>query len=401
MVDRLAAAAAVAVAGGAPESAVTYLRRALQEPPAPEARGPRLLELGVAEVSAGLAGAEAHLRAALDALPPGADQLTAALSLAQVLTRAQRSPDAMPVLERVAAGLGPGNPALARTLEVATASMALLHEGSAGPAAPRLDALRAAVDEPGPVQRELLAASALWACVRNEPAAVAAGLAERAIRASARPVPAPTDLPWFLQSNITLLWCDRFAAARRGLDAGLVEARETGDGVLLAATYSHRSLLFLRTGDFAAAEADARAALELPGSPAVLYRLMATTGLAESLLEQADLDGAELAIAAMGEAVEGGTLFAAMVRHVRGRVAIARRRPDDGAARPPRRGRRAQGLPGRDARHRALAVRGGARRAGARPPRRRGAARGRGARAGARLRHAAGAGHRAARRRAP
>ena len=101
----------------------------------------------------------------------------------------------MPVLEQVAAGLGPGNPVLARTLEVATASMALIHEGSAGPAAPRLDALRAAVDEPGPVQRELLAACALWACVSNEQAAVAADLAERAIRASARPVPAPTDLP--------------------------------------------------------------------------------------------------------------------------------------------------------------------------------------------------------------
>ena len=50
----------VAVAGGAPESAVTYLRRALQEPPAPGgARARGCSSSALAEVSAGLPGAEA------------------------------------------------------------------------------------------------------------------------------------------------------------------------------------------------------------------------------------------------------------------------------------------------------------------------------------------------------
>jgi len=56
---------------------------------------------------------------------------------------------------------------------------------------------------------------------------------------------------------------------------------------------------------------------------------MATAGLAESLLELADLDGAEAAIAARGSAVDGGTVFAALLRHVRGRVHMARRRYDE------------------------------------------------------------------------
>ena len=56
---------------------------------------------------------------------------------------------------------------------------------------------------------------------------------------------------------------------------------------------------------------------------------MAASGLAESLLEQADLDGAEAAIATVGPAVNGGSLFAAVLRHVRGRVLLARRRPEE------------------------------------------------------------------------
>jgi DNA-binding CsgD family transcriptional regulator len=329
VVDRLAAAARVAVASGAPDSAVTYLRRALAEPPPPEARGARLLELGLAEVSAGRRDAERHLRAALDALPPAPHRVTAAISLAFVLSRAQRSPEAVEVLRRVVGELGESHPAVTPMLELAAAGMGMIHEGSAPAAQPRLEAIRLAADRERPAPRELLAVAAVWACLRNEPADTAAALADRALRAGPRPVPAPTDLPWFLQANITLLWTDRFAAARTALDAGLVEARATGDGVLLAAGYAHRSLLFLRLGDFAAAETDARAAMEITGAPPELYRLMATAGLAESLLELADLDGAEVAIAARGSAVDGGTVFAALLRHVRGRVHLARRRYDD------------------------------------------------------------------------
>ena len=329
VVDRLAAAARAAVAAGAPESAVTYLRRALAEPPPPEARGARRLELGLAEVSVGQPEAEEHLRAALDALPAGPYRVTAALSLAFVLARAQRTPEAVAVLGRTIADLGTAHPAVSPMLELAAVGMAMIHEGSALTAEARLDELRAEADRRRPAPRELLAVAALWACQRNEPAGVAAALAERAILAGARPVPAPGDLPWFLQANVTLLWTDRFAAARRGYNAGLVEARATGDAVQLSAIYAHRSLLFLRTGDFAAAETDARAALGLGGSPPELYRLMAASGLAESLLEQADLDGAEAAIATVGPAVNGGSLFAAVLRHVRGRVLLARRRPEE------------------------------------------------------------------------
>ncbi len=49
VIDALRAAAGEALARGAPDVAVSYLRRALAEPPAPDARLDVLVELGRAE----------------------------------------------------------------------------------------------------------------------------------------------------------------------------------------------------------------------------------------------------------------------------------------------------------------------------------------------------------------
>ncbi len=67
VVESLLAAARTAIANGAPDSAVAYLRRALAEPPSERLRPDVLLELGFAESYAGDPQASAHLEAALDA----------------------------------------------------------------------------------------------------------------------------------------------------------------------------------------------------------------------------------------------------------------------------------------------------------------------------------------------
>ena len=63
-VEHLRAAAGAARARSAPQSAIEYLQRALDEPPAIEHRGDLLAELGAAEAAAGLAAADEHLAAA-------------------------------------------------------------------------------------------------------------------------------------------------------------------------------------------------------------------------------------------------------------------------------------------------------------------------------------------------
>jgi DNA-binding CsgD family transcriptional regulator len=67
VVEVLCAAAGHALEGGAPESAASYLRRALEEPPAPAARAGVLRELGLSEAATDLPGAIARLEAALAA----------------------------------------------------------------------------------------------------------------------------------------------------------------------------------------------------------------------------------------------------------------------------------------------------------------------------------------------
>jgi hypothetical protein len=56
VVERLVEAGRAAERNGAPESAVVFLRRVLDEPPPAEEQSGLLLELGMAEASAGLAG---------------------------------------------------------------------------------------------------------------------------------------------------------------------------------------------------------------------------------------------------------------------------------------------------------------------------------------------------------
>jgi hypothetical protein len=62
----LQTAARDAQARGSSASAVTYLQRALDEPPAIDRRAAVLLDLGLTEASAALPAAAEHLRQALD-----------------------------------------------------------------------------------------------------------------------------------------------------------------------------------------------------------------------------------------------------------------------------------------------------------------------------------------------
>ena len=100
VVERLVEAARAAGKQGAPESQAVFLRRALAEPPPPGDQPALLLDLGMAEASAGLADWAEHLQAALDTAPNAAAAADAAMVLAHALSRAQRFAEAVEVLDR-------------------------------------------------------------------------------------------------------------------------------------------------------------------------------------------------------------------------------------------------------------------------------------------------------------
>ena len=85
VVEVLRGAAREASVAGSPGSAASYLERALAETPPREVREESLLELGEAELQAGLPGAARHMREALDVHPDPRRRAEISLTLGRAL----------------------------------------------------------------------------------------------------------------------------------------------------------------------------------------------------------------------------------------------------------------------------------------------------------------------------
>jgi DNA-binding CsgD family transcriptional regulator len=324
---RLVEAARSAARRGAPESAAVLLRRALAEPAPPAERAQVLLELGIAEATAGQPIGEEHLEEALaHAGDDDGVRVGATLVLAHALGRAERSARAVAIVDRTAAQLRGNDEHVSAHLEVLALSAGMLNAGTAPALSDRLDAMRRRADD-ADAPREVLALAALRAVATNEPASVGIALARRAFAAGARPVPAPTDLPWFVQAAIALVWADALDEAQDRLDAGVAEARATGDCALFASSLALRAWLLQRRGDLQGAAGDARTVLDAADLPAPqLYRTVATAILVNSHLESGDVDAAEAALERFAENEPTRSQSGATLLLARGRVRAARRR---------------------------------------------------------------------------
>jgi DNA-binding CsgD family transcriptional regulator len=338
VVERLVEAARAAGKQGAPVSEAVLLRRALIEPATPDTRPGLLLDLGMAEASAGLDGWDEHLQAAVDA-SAGAGAAEAAMVLAHVLSRAQRFAAAVGVLDRASSALNGRHSELGLRLVAASVVPGINDPATAATAGLRAAELRArAAADPGSPP-EVLAVAAFTSVLTNEPAEVGAGLATRALSAGGAPGAGSASRPWlsfaawFSPTTLALLWAERYAQLRPLLDDSITQARLTGDSSRLAMGLANRAWLALRRGDPGAAEADAGTALgsvELPAPPA--YRVLNGALLVESLVEQGRLDAAVEALAPLHSEVERGSLVAAALRFARGRLLVAEGRTAEGLA---------------------------------------------------------------------
>ncbi|HEX7310617.1 MAG TPA: AAA family ATPase [Gaiellaceae bacterium] len=337
VVERLVEAACKAGKRGAPEAEAAFLRRVLSEPPAPEQRFALLLDLGMAEASAGLSDWEAHLQEAAKLAPNAAAAADATLVLAHALTRAQRFAEAVEVLDGAAASLDSDHPDLALQLEAA-AGLPATHGPVISPSlARRGQTLRdhaACHAAPPP---ELLAVAGWTSALANERAEVGASLATRALAAGGSVAPGSDGRPWFSsaawlsQATFTLLWVEQYAQLGPLLDDSIAQARAAGDSSRLAISLANRGWLALRRGELSAAESDARTALaatELPAPP--MCRVLNATLLVETLVDQGELEAAEQALEPIDSETESGSLIAAVLRFSRGRLHIAQGRTAEG-----------------------------------------------------------------------
>jgi DNA-binding CsgD family transcriptional regulator len=302
--------------------------------PAPARERPQvLLELGIAEVTAGQAVGEEHLEEALAAA--GEDdgvRVGAALLLAHALGRSERSAHAVAVIDRTTALMRDGDERISEQLEALAMTTGMLDASTAPALADRLDAMRRRADDRA-APREVLAVAALRAVETNEPAAVGVALARRAFAAGPRVVPAPTDLPWFVQASIALVWADALDEAQDLLGAGVAESCATGECALYASSLAWRAWLLLRRGDLRGAAGDATTVLDAADLPAPrLYHTVAIAILVNAHIEQGDLDGAEAAWRRFGGGEPTRTQSGATLLLARGRLRAAQRRLDDGLA---------------------------------------------------------------------
>jgi DNA-binding CsgD family transcriptional regulator len=337
VVEQLLEAARAARQKGSPESEAVFLRRVLAEPPPPGERSGLLLDLGMAEASAGLVGWPEHLQQAMDAAPNAALAAEAAMVLAHALSRAQRYTEAVEVLDRASSALDSGHAELELQLEAAAVLPALNVPVTAPSVALRRERLREPSASDPAVPPEVLASAAFVSVLTNEPAETGADLATRALFAqdSAGPVsdrrPWFSFAAWFSHATFALLLAERYAQLRPLLDASIAQARVTGDGGRLAVGLRDRGWLALRRGDLSAAEGDARTALaatELPAPP--MYRVMNGSLLIKVLVDQGKLDDAEQALAPLDHEAGSGFATAWGLRFARGRLRVAQGRVAEG-----------------------------------------------------------------------
>ncbi|MBV9000903.1 MAG: AAA family ATPase [Solirubrobacterales bacterium] len=328
VVDSLRAAAKIALANGAPDSAAAYLRRALAEAPSEALRPDILLDLGFAESYAGDPQAAAHLEAALAAAADATAQVSITLALGRMLQIEGRVRESLDVFDRTRARLSSDRRA-ALTLEGAVLSAAVIDADTAEEAAPRIAELRRLADEDADVPSSAFSMLAVAATMANEPAETAARLALRALEGAPRLLPEAVDRPpFFYQACIALVFAERCEEALSRFDEALEDARRLGSLPHVLGLSCFRALPHLRIGNLAEAEADARTALETgPRLPGV-HAALALAVLLETLAERGELEAAEAADRRYPLVQQFPTMIqAAWLLAARGKLRLAELRP--------------------------------------------------------------------------
>ena len=272
---------------GAPEIAVTYLRRALAEPPPGELRASLAHELGAAALRAGeLETAIAQLREATRGLSDQHRRAQAANALGSALFLAYRPDEAVAELGAVIDALPEGLREQGLRLQgtrwtAARASLAAwrgLRE--------RGDRFGVA-GEPGTTGERLALAVAGLHAVRERTAAEARALARRAL-ADGRLLddPGPESAGFWI-APLVLLWADALEDATGVASEAMDWAKRQGSLPAFAMAARLRAFAWWRRGSLAEAEADAASALEhaeLPGFPPYGYGALANVLIARGKL---------------------------------------------------------------------------------------------------------------------
>lgn len=297
---RVREAAEQALAEGAAQAAIDYLRRALAESPPPAERFQLMQSLGSALAAHGEPEGIDVMRAAAERAPDPAARAKVAIPLASALVYAARAGEAVEILEQALAELDEASGARspATQLEALLWVMGITDLDSRRHLRERLrrtvERVRGAHGE---IAESVLAPLAIELIFAGAPAAEAAGLAERALRSGELLRPAFAYSPLAYVAAYALIATDRPRIAERTLDEAAEHATQEGAGGGLRVISAARALARLRRGDLRGAQADAELFVRLSAEqPPEVFSPIAIATLVTAHVERGELDQAQAAL---------------------------------------------------------------------------------------------------------
>ena len=325
----LRAAAERALARGAPESAATFLRRALAEPPlAPPISADVHLELGLALAAHVLPEAPGLLDEAVELAASPGQRVDIALRGARALGMAGHFPEAMELCRRGLAHATDVAPEAVARLEAELVCNASLHAGGASEARARLS--KPAV--PAATLELWRPNAAMRAMCCGQPVGDTLELLRPALNGEALTSEADSILNSV--ATLVLIQSDELATACASCTALIDLARPRGWRIALAHGSFLRAMALVRAGGIREAEADARLSFDFKRRhsplPALLWSL---SPLVDALTELDEPAGADAALAAVGLGdPPAGALASALLLQSRARLRLAQHRPADAHA---------------------------------------------------------------------
>jgi len=320
----LVEAAGRSIARGAPQTAVEFLRRALEESPSRGERGEVLFSLGIAEIWAGIPGGAEHLEQALAVAADQARRGEIALALAVALCMLNRIDDALGVLQAAIDELGPADPELRLRLEAVWIDYATYDASTDAQSVARLSALDESALGDDSLGASLMRTMMAYHQVRTGVSrARCIELGRRSLRGGF-PYGSPADLEGAetIQGIFTLIWAEDVDWVGRVIEDAIADARRRGDVFIVAHLRLGRALVSWHRGDLASAEEDLRSA-ELDLAATASLELFRTGYLAVVLAERGEIAEAGRVLADLAVAGPITTAFRLPCQYARAFVDLA------------------------------------------------------------------------------
>jgi DNA-binding CsgD family transcriptional regulator len=324
-------AAARAVARGAADTAVAYLRRAIEETPEDDARARILVQLGMSERLVDVPAAAEHLGEALRLAADPARYAQIALEYGRVLFWTGRNYEAIEVFRAAIEQLGPEQHELRQPLQAELIG-AGWWEADLYPPVQRL--LTKVSDEElggGALSDALLATLSFYEMRRGIDRERTVALAERSLASGSLERESTAAVHF---AALPLSFAGLTDAAAAVYDRAVADARRRGDIFSVGRLLGFRGLLETERGDLISAAEDLREAVGIMQERGALLNLYYDASfLADLLLERGEVEQAEAALALTGLGEQfPASVHSSFFGDVRGKLRLETSRPVEALA---------------------------------------------------------------------